>query len=265
MIDLEDFYGSIDNIKQFFDDREATESKVGSVRNLLKYIGTELNTEHAERLNDISERVKASRIDGVSRNKKSKKQRLEDKILTEEEERRVMQVANEYETLVIKAMLDTGCRPGELAALRPKDINFDISKGDIEAAVKIDKNYVEGVGVQDSPKTEDSNRTVNLRSDTVELLKRFIDEEDIGEEELIFDSYREIFELTKEVFSLAWVKMEDGLTQFSPHYFRHNTCTRLTREGYDKRDVQQYMGHGSIEITEIYEHFNEDEVVEIYA
>lgn len=267
VLDTDDFYGSTDLLKDFFDQTTLHGSKVACVRAYLEYIQRQLPTRDADRLDDIRERIKYSKLTGSNGKRgRSKKKLLEEKILSDRELAAIQAAANDYESLVIRSMLDTGCRPGELAALIPSDFNFDVPKKGIGATVKIEKTYSQGVGVQDHPKTEDSIRTVNLRSRTANQLKQFIEENDIGEEDLIFEDYRTVYDSIKDVVTFAQVKIgEDGVTKFSPHSLRHNTATRLIREGYSKEKVQQYMGHSSVTITEIYEHFDEDEVIDIYA
>lgn len=263
----DDFYQSVDNLKEFFKSTVVHGSKVACIRAFLEYIESELPEKEAEHLRDVRERIKPSRVDGVERQKKSKAKLLEEKILSDQELDAVFAVADEEETLILKMMLDMGTRPGELAALTPSDINWKYSNGEIGATVKIEKTYSQGVGVVDSPKTEDSIRTVNLRQDTVEMLEEFIEDRDIGSDDLIFNSYRYVYNSIKDVFSFAWVKVgEDIVTSYSPHNLRHQTITRLIREDdYPKEKVQKYVGHSSVEITEIYEHFAGDEVVDIYA
>lgn len=262
----DDFYQSIDNLKHFFKSTVIHGSKIACIRAFFSYIEDELPEREAEHLRDIRERIKPSRVKGVSRNNKAKAKQLEEKILTEQEKAAVFAVANFEETLILKMMLDMGTRPGELAALTPSDINWNYNSGGIAATVKIDKTYSQGVGVVDSPKTENSIRTVNLRQETVDMLEQFIEDNDIESDELMFDSYRYVYNTIKDVFSFAWVKIgDDMITSYSPHNLRHQTITRLIHEeDYPKKKVQQYVGHASVEITEGYEHVSGDKVVDIY-
>ena len=268
VLDTEDFYHSTDNLKAFFDQTNLHQSKVACVRAFLNYIERKLPTEEGDRLHDIQERIKYSRLaGGSSRKGKSKTKQLQEKILDDEELGAVYFVATEFEELVVRAMLDMGTRPGELAALTAEDFNWNYQQGGIGATVKIDKTYSQGVGVQDSPKTEDSNRTVNLQQPTVELLQDYIEQHEIGDDELIFEDYRTVYNALKDVFTFACVKLGGNyITDVTPHMLRHNTATRLiVEEDYPKEKVQQYLGHSSVQITEIYEHLDENRVVDIHA
>lgn len=268
VIDLEDFYGSVDTIKQFFKQTAVTKNKVAGVRCFLGYIARQLETEQEERLDDIRDRVKRSKLEGANNSHgTARAKEIEDKILSEEELDAVLAVAQPFEELLIRCMLDTGCRPGELAALAPQDFSFDVDRESVGATVKIEKTYNSELGaVQDSPKSEESYRTVNLRPETAEMLQDWIAENDVAPDELIFESYRTVYDAFKDVFSFVHIRIGDnGITNLGPHALRHNTCTRLRQNDVPKEKVQQYMGHSSVMITEIYEHFNEDEVLAVHG
>ena len=141
VIDTEDYFGSTDNLKQFFKDGKLTSSKVACVRAFLSYVEKQLPTRDAEHLYDIKEKIKHSRLSDDTGKGKTKAEKVEEKILTDEELAAVYFKADLFEETVIRAMLDMGTRPGELAALAPNDINRDYSKGGIAATVKIDKSF----------------------------------------------------------------------------------------------------------------------------
>ena len=265
VIDLDDFYGSIDTVKAFFEQTPVTKNKVSAVRSFLKFICRDLPTEEGDRLDDIHGRVKRSKLQGqVAGWKKGRRKEIEDKILTDEELKIVRHAAQPFQLLMLECMLDTGCRPGELAALTPQDINHDVDQPGIGATIKIDKTYSSDIGVQDHPKSADSVRTVNLQPITAQLVEEWVQGHDIAEGQLLFHNYRTVYNAFKSLLTKALIRIgDDGVTTLGPHALRHNTCTRLIRDGYSKEKVQQYMGHSSVTITELYEHFDEDEVLEI--
>lgn len=266
-IDTNDFYQSTDAFRDFFDQTNLHKSKVASIRRFLEYIERQLPTKESDRVHDIRERIKYSRLSGdTGKSRKAKKEEIEKKILSESELQQVYFVAKPFEELVVRSMLDTGARPGELAALMPSDIDWGYSRGDIGATARIEKTFSQGIGIQDHPKTEDSIRTVNLRRDTAHQVKDYVERNNIQQSELIFNDYRSVYDCVKDVFTFSGLRMSDsGITNFSPHSLRHNAATRLiVEEGYSKEKVQQYLVHSSIETTEIYEHFNENQVIDIY-
>lgn len=265
VIDLDDFYSSIDTIKAFFDQTPVTKNKVSAVRSFLDYISRDLPTEDGDRLDDIRGRVKRSKLQGqVASWKKGRRKDIEDKILTDDELKIVRHAAQPFQLLILECMLDTGCRPGELSGLTPTDINHDVKQDGIGATIKIEKTYSSDIGVQDHPKSADSVRTVNLQPITAKMVDEWVRGRGIDEDQLLFHDYRTVYNGFKALLTYARIRLGgDGITTLGPHALRHNTCTRLIRDGYSKEKVQQYMGHSSVTITELYEHFDEDEVLEI--
>lgn len=266
VIDLDDFYGSVDIVKSFFEQTPITKNKVSAVRDFLAFICRDLPTEDGDRLDDVRGRIKRSKLQGqVSRWDKGRKTEIQGKILTDDELAAVYAAAKPYEALMVKMMLDTGCRPGELAALSFEDVNYDVKENGIGATIKIDKTYSSDIGVQDHPKSEDSIRTVNLQPRTAGMLKEWVEAFDIPKGQLLFKSYRNVYNMFKDLMTHVCIRIgEDGITTLGPHALRHNTCTRLINDlDYPKEKVQQYMGHSSVQITEGYQHFDEDRVLDL--
>jgi len=116
--------------------------------------------------------------------------------------------------------------------------------------------------VQKSPK-HDSFRKVKISSDTLEMLKEYIEEHGFDDDDYLFGYTKDIYRPVKKAYTHAQVRVEDGRTKVTPHWHRHNACTRLIQKGNRKEKVQEYLGHGSIQITEHYEHFDDSQVVDV--
>jgi integrase len=264
-LDTDDFYGSVDRLMEFFDQTAIHKMKVACIRNFLEYIQKDLPTKQGDRIYDMKDRLKFSRIGDSSSDGMSRADEIRKKILSKEQIEFVRNVASKKEKLIFDCMFELGTRPGELTAGTPRDFNWRNGSGGVGATFKVNKTFSQGIGIQDFPKTENSNRTVNLKNSTAERLKVYIEDKGIGNNQLVFGKYRDIYDNIKDLFSYSMIKMGDnGATTFSPHSIRHNTVTKLIREGYPKEEVQRYMGHSSVAVTEIYEHFDEDEIMEIY-
>jgi integrase len=201
---------------------------------------------------------------------KSKVDRVKKQILEEEELDAALAVSDNFEELVIRLLYETGCRAGEIAALKRSDISYNknsMERNPVE--VSITKTYVQGKGVQDEPKFEDSNRIVALREETGEKLKSYMDKHNVQDEEMIFkdlsDPYGVIYDTFKDVFTFAEVRIgENGLTNATPHFLRHTRATEMMREGISKEQIQKYLGHSSVVNTEVYTHFAPDTVPKIF-
>jgi integrase len=142
--------------------------------------------------------------------------------------------------------------------MTPEDINFE------KCTFSINATWSDAKGeIQDSPK-HDSNRTVKVSDDTLNRLEKYIQANDVAEDEYVFGSYRsDVYRPIKDAFTHAQVRVEKGTTNVTPHWLRHNACTRLIQNGNSKEKVQEYMGHSSIQITEVYEHFDQSKVVDV--
>jgi len=156
--------------------------------------------------------------------------------------------------------MDTAARPGEIVAMTPKDIDFDVG------SFHINSTWSDAKGeVQHNPK-HDSYRRVKISQDALNLLEEYIEDKGIEEKEQVFPSYRgHVYNPIKQAFTHAQVRIDEGSkkTNVTPHWLRHNACTRLIQNGNSKEKVQEYMGHSSIQVTEVYEHFDDSQVVDV--
>lgn len=261
VIETDDFYDSVDAIRNYFEREDITihGTKVSAIRDFLEYIGTQVDTRTEDQLDDIKEKISMSKLKAKKQDiGKLDKKELEDKLLRDQEIEAARQAASEKVSLIIDFMLDTAARPGEVVAMTPEDIDFE------NGSFNINSTWSDAKGeVQRSPK-HDSNRTVKVSDSTLNRLERYIDENDVAEDEYVFGSYRsDVYRPIKEAFTHAQVRVEDGSSDVTPHWLRHNACTRLIQNGNSKEKVQQYMGHSSIQTTEVYEHFDQSKVVDV--
>lgn len=260
-IDTDDFYESVDEIRGYFKDPSINihGTKVSAIRDFIEYIGTQTDSRTEDKLKDIKEKISLSELNGKNQDIGSmSKEKIEDKLLDDEEIEAAKQKGSDKAGLVIDLLMDTAARPGELAAMTPEDVDFD--KGSFE----INETWSDAQGfVQKGPK-HDSYRTVKISSETLGELEDYIEEKGFESDEYVFSYRTDIYRPIKKAYTLAQVRVEKGgTTRVTPHWHRHNAATRLIQNGNRKEKVQEYLGHGSIKITEHYQHFDESTVVDV--
>jgi integrase len=262
-IDTKDFYGSVDTVRGFFEQEEINVhgTKVSAIRDFLEFIGTQEDSRTEDQLDDIKEKVSLAKLKGKNQDiGKMDKKKIENKLLEDEEIQAAKNAGSEKASLLIDLMLDTAARPGEVVGLTPEDVDFDIGSFHVNGTWSDAKGEV-----QMNPK-HDSYRRVKISQDTLELLEEYIEDKGIEKGEKVFPTYRgHVYNPIKKAFTQAQVRVNDGgkKTSVTPHWLRHNACTRLIQNGNSKEKVQEYMGHSSVQITEVYEHFDDSQVVDV--
>ena len=140
----------------------------------------------------------------------------------------------------------TGIRCGELLALTRGDFNMD------KQTLRINKTYqiVNGEEMVTSPKTEKSNRTI-------ELPKFLCDEiEDYFESIYKLDDATRIFPVSKYYLHHEMNRgaAKAGVKRIRIHDLRHSSCALLINLGYSPVQIAERLGHESATITERYSH-----------
>ncbi len=140
----------------------------------------------------------------------------------------------------------TGIRSGELLALTKSD--FDLEKH----TLRINKNYqvVKGEGMITTPKTEKSNRVIELPQFLCEEMQDFF--------ESIYkvDDESRIFVITKSYLHHEMDRgaKAAGVKRIRIHDLRHSSCALLIELGYSPIQIGERFGHESVTITERYSH-----------
>ena len=140
----------------------------------------------------------------------------------------------------------TGIRCGELLALTRKD--FDLEKH----TLRISKTYqvVNGEEMVTSPKTEKSNRTIDL--------PRFLCDEmqDYFDSLYGLDDNSRIFPVSKHYLHHEMERgcRKSGVKKIRIHDLRHSSCALLIHLGYSPVQIAERLGHESAVITQRYSH-----------
>ena len=151
---------------------------------------------------------------------------------------------NLRDKLIVRLLLFTGCRVGEVANMHVEDVDF------ARRAIKIvDHGHYE----------IKRQRIVPVDEETLEMLKSFIRGKRNGR---IFElSVRAIQKMIKKKAIAAGIPYADQLT---PHKLRHTMAIYWITKGGDLRTLQRILGHSSIRTTEIYLDYDFQDMMRVY-
>lgn len=149
------------------------------------------------------------------------------------------------------AFLWTGCRRGEMLALRYEDI--DRKAGTIAINKKVVHTNGKAI-LETHTKTDAGMRTIPLLAPLANALPK-------GRIGLIFHN-KDGEHLKPSEFTRAWkeYRAEVGLPEhITPHYFRHTFATICYDAGVDPKQAADMLGHANESITmELYTHLTSD-------
>ncbi|RHW51286.1 site-specific integrase [Bombilactobacillus bombi] len=160
----------------------------------------------------------------------------------------------------------TGLRRGEILVLTWNDIDL------INKTLKVNKTLAYGVGnkrIIQTPKSQQSNRTIVLDNVTIEILKKWqkiqkamLQVKEISANQVVFQSpnNKAYTPDTPNVWLKRIIKLAD-LPSITLHGFRHTHATLLYNENpyINPKDVQKRLGHADFAVTmNIYEHATDD-------
>jgi site-specific recombinase XerD len=142
-------------------------------------------------------------------------------------------------------MIQTGLRVSEMINLKIKDIFFEDRRAYIQCIGKGRKE-----------------RTIPLTKQATTVLKGWINSEKLSSEDLLFQSARggmfsrdAIEKIVKKYVLLASKICSSLKTKnISPHSLRHTCAMQLLRVDVDTSLIALYLGHESVETTQIYLH-----------
>lgn len=211
-------------------------------------------------------------MEGIIRPKRKKKIDEEKYVApyyTKEELLKFLKITESYPMLLypmFRILAFTGLRKGELLGLCWKDINF--SNGTL--SVKQTLTTVSGWRLEfQTPKTQKSVRTMSLDATTMQLIKKWKNEQRkyflklginaLDKDQLLFtqENNRPIY-LDYLNHNLRKIVNDNNLKEMTAHGFRHTHCSLLFEAGSTIKEVQERLGHTDIKTTmNIYAHVTE--------
>ena len=149
-------------------------------------------------------------------------------------------IANHRDFLLIQVLWRTGVRVSELINIRPRDVEWSNQVINITKAKR---------GKQ---------RRVLLNESTLKMLSDYVLAQKIQED-------RPIFGLTRRHIGRIVKKYGNAIgARVHPHTLRHSFAIHLVRSGMDLRRLQLLLGHSSLNMTQIYLQFKDDDIREVY-
>src|SRR3989338_8140560 len=141
----------------------------------------------------------------------------------------VDKIPNLRDKILIKVLYDTGARVSEITNLLLKDIDLDT-------------NEIHVMGKGRKP------RTVYINKSTSELLKRYINDQNI------LSPNSSVFMITPMTvwYNLKKYGRELISRNLHPHMLRHSRLQHMADEGIDSFSIKSYAGHADIGTTQIY-------------
>ena len=163
------------------------------------------------------------------------------------------QIVTLRDELIVLLFYATGLRLAELVAIDVDDFSADmrslrvVGKGDKERLVPILQPVAE----------------------KIETYRALIERQQIckSEEKALFLTCRGVRISRSMVYRVVQKVLQTGGVQGkkSPHVLRHTFATHLMNGGADMREIQELMGHSSLQSTQVYTHNSIARLSEVYA
>lgn len=171
---------------------------------------------------------------------------------TDEEVRKIMHYISENPTirnLAIMVCFQTGMRVGELAALKPEDINYQTKTIHIQRTeiTYKDENGKSAVEVSDYPKTDESDRYILVLDSCVETIRRVRLMNMKGV--YLFEENKKRIRTNGLRRALYRICDNVGIPRRPPHSIRRTYASTLLDNNTDECLVQNQMGHTDIATT----------------
>jgi excisionase family DNA binding protein len=169
----------------------------------------------------------------------SEKDNLQERILSYEEEKKLLDACPRYLKPIVLTALHTGMRKGEILNLKWEQVDF------LNREIKV-KNTKSG-----------KPRFIPMNSLLYETLKN--EKKLNGKSPLVFPSPRTNKPFVDIKKSFAEAVKNAGIPSLRFHDARHSFASRLVAAGVDLITVKELLGHHSVRITERYTHANTEQ------
>jgi excisionase family DNA binding protein len=167
----------------------------------------------------------------------SEQDSVKERILTQEEEVRLLEASPGHLKPILKVALNTGMRRGEILGLRWSQVDLD------KKTIRVERTK------------SGRNRYVFLNSDLHSIFEELHQAEEKSEHVFRNSRTGQPFRDVKKAFKSACEKA--GIQNLRFHDLRHTFASRLVERGADLITVKELLGHGTVKMTERYTHPNQ--------
>ncbi|GAA2236084.1 site-specific integrase [Herbiconiux moechotypicola] len=151
---------------------------------------------------------------------------------------------------VIEFLAATGCRLGEVLAVKWSAIDF--SAGTVTISANVVRANGHGVLIQDHVKTRAGMRTISIPESLVDRLRdRRVNFKIHNEFDLVFPTIRGNIRDPRNT-SRDWRDARErlGYPTVTTHSFRKTVATALDSAGLSAREIAEYLGHANPSLTQ---------------
>ena len=157
--------------------------------------------------------------------------------------------------LILEMLYSTGMRVSELCELPLKSVLIQKKQNNSEYQFIT----IKGKGQKE--------RIVPLRDDILPLLQEYIISITNKKQKYLFSSFGKKEHIDRRtienIIKQTAMKAEIDPHKVSPHTMRHSFATHLLQKGLDIREIQELLGHTSINTTAIYAKINTNKAKEV--
>lgn len=165
--------------------------------------------------------------------------------------------STQYFNALIRLLVASGLRIGEAMALEWFDVDLD------NQTVSVSKTTVQRTVIQDTPKTNKSNRVISIDSKAASTLKHwyFFQKKhfmSLGNphQYLVFPTWQgNVMDYHGLNYRLKKIEDAAKLTSLSFHGFRHSHASLCLNAGMTYKVIQERLGHSTLQMTmDLYSH-----------
>lgn len=167
-------------------------------------------------------------------------EKVETGIVTEREKESLLKNSKDLrQELIVRILLDTGLKAGELGSLKVKDIKFGENSMN-SATIEVNRYLPSKGSVKELEEDDRRKRLVAVRSETRTKLRRYIEKEDKREEDYLLWPKADYQNIRYNFEKIVDRSIIDRNLTLEP--FRYNILVELIRKGFSRRYIKNYLG-----------------------